>query len=300
MMFPRFLMTDEMALYILENFEWYRREVAFPPLPLPTNYKDLCLDFNLAAAKEAAWDFRLPEISQVVFFAMLLNDAVELDTLHGWMTEIMESALKELQFSTFKEWVRHNKGNILRAHCPKMDSDQEEGSESGDASSLSSNDDKKFYVAQAEWHFGFVTPSRGVLSFALPIPFIKMGLGPPWKAANYVRKTFKWPMRGAVRPPQLLLDNYHELYLHLDLAVAKEAARDFHIPEMIQAVSTPSCASKVCGGTCVRLDHSSTSSTFWWPQYRRRTNLGAGPGLLNGQNEDAESSDTPPPSSDDE
>ena len=52
-------------------------------------------------------------------------------------------------------------------------------------------------------------------------------------------KTFKWPLRGSVRPPQLLPDNYHELCLHFDLTVAQEAARDFRIAEMIQAVSTP-------------------------------------------------------------
>lgn len=43
-----------MALYVLENFEWYWREVAFPPLPLPTDYQDLCPDFDLAKVEEAA------------------------------------------------------------------------------------------------------------------------------------------------------------------------------------------------------------------------------------------------------
>jgi len=60
MVFPRSLKTDQMALYILENFEWYWREVAFPPLPLLYDYKDLCPDFDLAAATEAAQDFLLP------------------------------------------------------------------------------------------------------------------------------------------------------------------------------------------------------------------------------------------------
>jgi len=51
--FPRSLKMGEMAPYVLENFEWYSREVAFPPLPLPSNYEDLCPDFDLVATEEA-------------------------------------------------------------------------------------------------------------------------------------------------------------------------------------------------------------------------------------------------------
>ncbi|KAJ8432298.1 hypothetical protein Cgig2_019227 [Carnegiea gigantea] len=86
---------DKMALYILENFEWYWREVVFPPLPLPYNYRDLFLKFDLVAVEEATGDFHLPQIPQVVFCAMLPNGAMKLGVLHGWMTDMMESALKE-------------------------------------------------------------------------------------------------------------------------------------------------------------------------------------------------------------
>ncbi|KAJ8426088.1 LOW QUALITY PROTEIN: hypothetical protein Cgig2_006569 [Carnegiea gigantea] len=78
-------MTDEMGLYILGNFEWYHIEVVFPPGPLPYNYKGLCLDFDLAVAEEYAQDYKVPELPQVVFLAMLLNDAVKLGVLRGWM-----------------------------------------------------------------------------------------------------------------------------------------------------------------------------------------------------------------------
>ena len=70
-------MMDEMTLYVLGNFEWYCREVAFPPLPLPSDYEDLCPGFDLAMAEEYARDYNLPEMPQVVFLAMLLNDAVK-------------------------------------------------------------------------------------------------------------------------------------------------------------------------------------------------------------------------------
>jgi len=58
--FPRSLTIDEMALYALGNFEWYQREVAFPPLPLPFDYKDLCSDFDLIVVEKYVRDYDLP------------------------------------------------------------------------------------------------------------------------------------------------------------------------------------------------------------------------------------------------
>ena len=71
-------------------------EVGFPPIPLPSNYKGLCLDFDLAAAEEAVRDFELLEMPQVVFLLMILNDAIKLGILCGWMIGMLELALKEL------------------------------------------------------------------------------------------------------------------------------------------------------------------------------------------------------------
>ncbi|KAJ8439000.1 hypothetical protein Cgig2_012996 [Carnegiea gigantea] len=99
---PCLLMTDEMALYVLGNFEWYRREVVLPPCLLPSNYEELYSDFVLAEAKEYAQDYEVPELPQVVFLAMLLNNVVKLDVPRRRMIEVMESALKELRWSTFQ------------------------------------------------------------------------------------------------------------------------------------------------------------------------------------------------------
>ena len=118
-MFPRSLKTDEMALYVLENFEWCTRELSFPSSPLPYDYRDLCPNFNVAAVDEASRDFFLLEISQPVFRMMLLNNAMKLGVLCGWMINITESTLKELWWSTFMEWVQHNRNNILQARHPE-------------------------------------------------------------------------------------------------------------------------------------------------------------------------------------
>ncbi|KAJ8433286.1 hypothetical protein Cgig2_014195 [Carnegiea gigantea] len=83
--FPCSLMMDEIAPYVLGNFKWYHREVAVPPLPLPSDYKDLCSSFDLAVAEEYAHNYDLPETPQI---------------------GIMEPALKKLQWSTFQAWVQ--------------------------------------------------------------------------------------------------------------------------------------------------------------------------------------------------
>ncbi|KAJ8435117.1 hypothetical protein Cgig2_020760 [Carnegiea gigantea] len=126
-----------------------------------------------------------------------------------------------------------------------------------------------------EWYLGSVATSRGVLSFTLPAPLYNDGVGllveghlitlpNPFierekrlfreristlfyimvfsdflsteQAADYIRETSKWHLRGVVRPPRPLPANYHKLRPYFDLVVVEEAARDFRILEMIQAI----------------------------------------------------------------
>ena len=128
--FPCSLTTDEMALYMLGNFEWHRREVVFPPAPLPYDYKELCPDFSLAVAEEYAQDYEVPELPQAIFMAMLLNDIVKLGVLSGWMILVMELALKELRWNAFQALTGCNRGRIMEArrHEASSDSDEEESS----------------------------------------------------------------------------------------------------------------------------------------------------------------------------
>ncbi|KAJ8440103.1 LOW QUALITY PROTEIN: hypothetical protein Cgig2_026454 [Carnegiea gigantea] len=74
---------------------------------------------------------------------MLLNGTVKLGVLYGGMIEIMESALIELQWSTFEDWVV---GNILRACHPEIDNKQKEGLGFDDASPAPSDDDDEEMV----------------------------------------------------------------------------------------------------------------------------------------------------------
>jgi len=113
--FHRSLNTGETMLYVLGNFEWHRREVAFPLRLLPSDYEELCSNLVLAEAEEYTREYKVPELPKVVFLAMLLNDAVKFGVLRGWTIVRMESALKELRWNTFQACVGHNRAKILEA-----------------------------------------------------------------------------------------------------------------------------------------------------------------------------------------
>ncbi|KAJ8444842.1 hypothetical protein Cgig2_008899 [Carnegiea gigantea] len=199
--FPHSLTTDEMALYILGNFKWYRREVAFPPGPLPYHYEELCPDFDLAVAKEYAQHF------EVVFLVMLLNDAIKLGVLPEWMIAIIESALKELRWNAFQARMGRNRGRIKEARRQKAHGDSEEEKSSRSDSQTSLHSDNTFRLA-----------------------FLTMAF-PPFQATEevpyHVRETFQWHWRSASRPLRPLPKDNRELCPRFALSKAEEAAHDF-------------------------------------------------------------------------
>ncbi|KAJ8431000.1 hypothetical protein Cgig2_025682 [Carnegiea gigantea] len=192
MVFTHSLKTDEMALYVLENFEWDRREVVVTPLPLLYDYKDLCPDFNLAAAEEASRDLFLLEISQVVFCAMLLNDAVKLGVLRGGMIEIMELALVELRWSTFKECVWCNRATsykptgqrqtVIRKRVRGLAMRSPPGDDGNEVRNKFSRERVSTLFCNMVFS-GFLSTEQAV---------------------DYIRETFKWHLRGS----RALLDRF--------------------------------------------------------------------------------------------
>ncbi|KAJ8423646.1 hypothetical protein Cgig2_006677 [Carnegiea gigantea] len=94
-----------MANYVRESFIWRWRSASCPPRPLPEDFHALCLRFSLSKAEGTTADFELPEIVQVTFYAMLLNEAVELGVTHDFTVESMKSSLVGLRWSTFDVWM---------------------------------------------------------------------------------------------------------------------------------------------------------------------------------------------------
>ncbi|KAJ8429035.1 hypothetical protein Cgig2_016940 [Carnegiea gigantea] len=124
--FSRLLTTDEIALYVLGNFEWYRREVMFPPGPLSYDYRELWPTSIWWWLKSMLRTTRSLSCPRWFFMAMLLNDVVKFDVLSGWMISVMESALKELQWNAFQSWTGRNRGRIMEARRQEGSSDSDE------------------------------------------------------------------------------------------------------------------------------------------------------------------------------
>ncbi|KAJ8430746.1 hypothetical protein Cgig2_009637 [Carnegiea gigantea] len=94
-----------MSEFVIHRFLWDRRGKAFPTSPLPKDFRSLCPDFDLATTEQAAAHYELPELSQAIFYAMLLNEAEKLGMLHGPRLRSLEVALTKLCWEAFESWI---------------------------------------------------------------------------------------------------------------------------------------------------------------------------------------------------
>ncbi|KAJ8422898.1 hypothetical protein Cgig2_026419 [Carnegiea gigantea] len=85
-----------MADFVRESFRWHWRSAVRQPCPLPDDYWDLCPHFTLSDAKRAVHDFELPEMVQATFYAMLLNDVVELGKVSSLLAVDLKLILESL------------------------------------------------------------------------------------------------------------------------------------------------------------------------------------------------------------
>ncbi|KAJ8430980.1 hypothetical protein Cgig2_027693 [Carnegiea gigantea] len=105
MAFPPIYNMREMADYMRGSFIWRWRSTSHPPDPLSEDFHILYPRFSLSEAEGAAADFELSEIVQATFYAMLLNEAVELGVVHDFTAESVKSSLIGLRRSTFEVWM---------------------------------------------------------------------------------------------------------------------------------------------------------------------------------------------------
>ncbi|KAJ8442957.1 hypothetical protein Cgig2_019530 [Carnegiea gigantea] len=97
--------TREMADYVRESFIWRWRRATHPPHPLPEDYRVLRPHFSLPKAERAVADFELLEMVQATFYAMLLNEAIELGVMRGFMADCLKSLLVGLRWTCFEVWM---------------------------------------------------------------------------------------------------------------------------------------------------------------------------------------------------
>ncbi|KAJ8437508.1 hypothetical protein Cgig2_007485 [Carnegiea gigantea] len=102
MAFPPTHSTREMANYVREAFAWRGRNVARPPCALPEDFNVLCSHFSLAEVETTAAESGMPEIVQATFYAMPLNEVLELGVVHEYTAENMRPLLVGLRWSDFE------------------------------------------------------------------------------------------------------------------------------------------------------------------------------------------------------
>ncbi|KAJ8436973.1 LOW QUALITY PROTEIN: hypothetical protein Cgig2_012260 [Carnegiea gigantea] len=240
MAFPRSLDTTAMYEYVTRHFSWNQYGVAFP---VTTPKRLLGPIFELAVAEEAAEYYELPELPQVIFYAILLNKAERLGVLQG-------------------RWVWLYGGQIFEARfCPKVGSGESSiASRQEEGSDVEPEDEDR---PLRGWPpLGIVT-SRGEVVKPMnkrPAPtsscsFIRcLGIHLPRESGIKHRKrsvysfspvTMAFPhlyntrempeRRRASRPPRTLPENFHALCPCFSWFEAKGTATDFELPEMLQA-----------------------------------------------------------------
>ena len=104
MVFPNCLSTEQADDYIRETFKWHLRGARHPFCPLPDNYFYLCPYFDLDMAKESTRDFCIAEMTYVVFYAMVVNDAFELGVVNRELAKHLKSSLECIWWYMCEAW----------------------------------------------------------------------------------------------------------------------------------------------------------------------------------------------------
>ncbi|KAJ8442131.1 LOW QUALITY PROTEIN: hypothetical protein Cgig2_011321 [Carnegiea gigantea] len=311
MAFSRSLSTKEMAKYVVRHFEWDRHGMAFPPSPLPKDFQALCPSYELVVEEEAAEDYELPDLSQVIFYAMLLNEAERLGVLHGRALRTLESAFTELRWTRFQ-----TKAELEGSSGAGQ---QEEGSEvepAGESSATEGRPPLLTMISNGIHPSGrsSITGEEGkqrMLGMSIS-PFI-IAFPPLYdtmEMAAYVRE-------GDLHV-RLIPSPKITTFLRFSLPEAEGAATDFELPEMVQVTFYAMILDEavelgvVCGFmaeglksalvgqrwsrfeawmSCV--DHELRKAQLW-----QRAVIAEVCGPLNGQEESSGSNGPPPPSSD--
>ena len=115
MAFPPLYDTKEMVDFMRESFIWRWRRATRSLRPLTDNYQDLCPRFLLPKAERAALNFELPKMVQEKFYAMLLNDAIELGIVCHFLADDLKSTLVGLKWTCCEDWLNCTSRNLREA-----------------------------------------------------------------------------------------------------------------------------------------------------------------------------------------
>ncbi|KAJ8427295.1 hypothetical protein Cgig2_002207 [Carnegiea gigantea] len=161
-------------------------------------------------AEQAAEYYELPELPQVIFYAMLLNEAKNLGVLQGPRLRSWEGA--------FESWIWLFGVRLYEARF-RLKNGSSEGTRAGRQAESSSE--------------GAAADDAAVEVYTVSVAF------PPVRntreMANHVRETFIWCWRRASGSPRPLPEDFNVLCPCFSLAEAEAAAAEFELPEIVQA-----------------------------------------------------------------
>ncbi|KAJ8432990.1 hypothetical protein Cgig2_029440 [Carnegiea gigantea] len=87
---------------------------------LGSYYRGLCPYFDLDVAETSTRDCHIPELTQAVFYAMVLNDAVALGVSCVFVTDILRWVLECLNWGVLESWLKTNGEALHRAHSQRL------------------------------------------------------------------------------------------------------------------------------------------------------------------------------------
>ncbi|KAJ8422958.1 LOW QUALITY PROTEIN: hypothetical protein Cgig2_031580 [Carnegiea gigantea] len=262
MTFLRSLDIKAMGEFVTRHFSWNRRGITFHPSSLPKDFQTLCLGFELAAAER----YEVLELPQVIFYAMLLNEAKRLRVLQGQRLRSLEPPPNcvRVPLSRGSGYLATRSTKLDSTHRavwermrePVVRSRARVGERWIRMQPLRKRPPLKFLgvsLAFSSPNFSLINTSSfscmGYLSVYLSrvvanvrravsvsIFFVSMTFPPihnTREMPNYVRETFIWRWRSASHPPRLLPEDFHVLCPRFSLAEAEGATAEFEIPEIV-------------------------------------------------------------------
>ncbi|KAJ8423581.1 LOW QUALITY PROTEIN: hypothetical protein Cgig2_002910 [Carnegiea gigantea] len=112
------LYTEQVAEYVRDNFRWSLREPLAPgPRLLHLDYHGLCPPFDFEAAMQNAHDSNISGMVQVIFYAMVIDDAAELGLSCRLTMDCVMWATQKVDWCLVEAWLRDINHRLWRAQA---------------------------------------------------------------------------------------------------------------------------------------------------------------------------------------
>ena len=113
--------TTHTAKYVRDNLHWSLRESSnLRPKLLPLNFHGLCAEFELIVVIQFAHTTHIPQIVQDIFYAMVINEVVELGLSSRDAIGRIMLDLQELRWDIIETWLQDIDKRLRDAQVPHL------------------------------------------------------------------------------------------------------------------------------------------------------------------------------------